>query len=78
LPHVPQPGKQQLQAIFPELDRIALLQNIRGVQKELAVAGASTTRLKTLFRNITGMPVHHYVIGRRVEAPRLRAEVSVC
>jgi len=36
-PHVPQSGKQQLQAIFPKLDPIALLQNIRDVQRELAV-----------------------------------------
>ena len=68
-PHVPQAGKQQLQAIFPELEPIARLQNIRGVQQELAVAGVSATRLKTLLRNSTGMPVHHYVIGRRVESP---------
>jgi hypothetical protein len=40
-PHVPQSGKQQLQAIFPKLDPIALLQNIRGVQQELAVGKAA-------------------------------------
>ena len=40
-PHVPQSGKQQLQAIFPKLDPIALLQNIRDVQQELAVGRAA-------------------------------------
>lgn len=34
------------------------------------VAGVSVTRLKTLFRNSTGMPVHQYVIRRRVECAR--------
>lgn len=34
------------------------------------VAGLSATRLKTLFRNSTGMPVHQYVIRRRVEHAR--------
>jgi AraC family transcriptional regulator len=34
------------------------------------VAGVSVTRLKTLFRNSTGMPVHQYVIRRRVEYAR--------
>ena len=34
------------------------------------VAGTSATRLKTLFRNSTGMPVHQYVIRRRVEHAR--------
>ncbi|TCR86032.1 AraC family transcriptional regulator [Rhizobium sp. BK376] len=32
-----------------------------------ALAGVSVTRLKTLFRNSTGVPVHQYVIRRRVE-----------
>lgn len=36
-PQVPQLGKQQLQAIFAKLDPIVLIQNIRGVQEELAV-----------------------------------------
>ncbi|KSV85318.1 AraC family transcriptional regulator [Sinorhizobium sp. GL28] len=35
-----------------------------------AVAGLSATRLKTLFRNSTGLPVHQYVIRRRVEHAR--------
>lgn len=35
-----------------------------------AVAGVSATRLKTLFRHSTGMPVHQYVIRRRVEHAR--------
>jgi AraC family transcriptional regulator len=35
-----------------------------------AVAGVSVTRLKTLFRNSTGVPVHQYVIRRRVEYAR--------
>ena len=35
-----------------------------------AVAGLSATRLKTLFRNSTGMPVHQYVMRRRVEHAR--------
>ncbi|WDZ75038.1 AraC family transcriptional regulator [Ensifer adhaerens] len=35
-----------------------------------AVAGLSATRLKTLFRNSTGLPVHQYVIRRRVEYAR--------
>jgi AraC family transcriptional regulator len=34
------------------------------------VAAISVTRLKTLFRNSTGVPVHQYVIGRRVEHAR--------
>jgi AraC family transcriptional regulator len=38
---------------------------------ELArVAGVSVTRLKILFRNSTGVPVHQYVIRRRVEYAR--------
>lgn len=35
-----------------------------------SVAGVGATRLKTLFRNSTGMPVHRYVIGRRIEYAR--------
>ncbi|MDH0863338.1 AraC family transcriptional regulator [Mitsuaria sp. GD03876] len=35
-----------------------------------AQAGVSGTRLKTLFRNSTGLPVHQYVIRRRVEHAR--------
>ncbi len=35
-----------------------------------SVAGVGTTRLKTLFRNSTGTPVHRYVIGRRIEYAR--------
>ena len=35
-----------------------------------AVAGVSATRLKTLFRDSMGMPVHRYVIRRRVECAR--------
>ena len=35
-----------------------------------SVAGISATRLKTLFRNSTGIPVHQYVIRRRVEYAR--------
>ena len=34
------------------------------------VAGVSVTRLKTLFRNRTGVPVHQYVLRRRVEYAR--------
>jgi AraC family transcriptional regulator len=34
------------------------------------VAGVSMTRLKTLFRNSMGMPVHQYVIRRRTEYAR--------
>lgn len=34
------------------------------------VAAISVTRLKTLFRNSTGVPVHQYVIRRRVEYAR--------
>ncbi|MET0791757.1 MAG: AraC family transcriptional regulator, partial [Polyangiaceae bacterium] len=34
------------------------------------VAGVSVTRLKNLFRNSTGVPVHQYVIRRRVEYAR--------
>ncbi|MEP9376677.1 AraC family transcriptional regulator [Aquabacter sp. CN5-332] len=34
------------------------------------VAGVSVTRLKTLFRNSTGTPVHQYVIRRRTEYAR--------
>lgn len=35
-----------------------------------AIAGVSVTRLKTLFRNSTGVPVYRYVIRRRVEYAR--------
>jgi len=35
-----------------------------------SVVGVGTTRLKTLFRNSTGTPVHRYVIGRRIEYAR--------
>ncbi len=35
-----------------------------------AVAGVGATRLKTLFRDSMGMPVHQYVIRRRVEYAR--------
>jgi AraC family transcriptional regulator len=35
-----------------------------------AVAGVSVTRLKSLFRNSTGTPVHQYVIRRRIEYAR--------
>jgi hypothetical protein len=38
-PHIPQSGTQQLQAIFAKLDPIAFIQNIRGVQEELAAVG---------------------------------------
>lgn len=34
------------------------------------VIGVSVTRLKALFRNSTGLPVHQYVIRRRVEYAR--------
>jgi AraC family transcriptional regulator len=34
------------------------------------IAGVGTTRLKTLFKNSTGVPVHQYVIRRRVEYAR--------
>lgn len=34
------------------------------------VAGVGATRLKTMFRNSTGVPVHQYVIRRRVEYAR--------
>ncbi|RKH05765.1 AraC family transcriptional regulator [Corallococcus sp. CA053C] len=40
---------------------------------ELAkVAGFSLSHFKPLFRHATGMPVHRFVIGRRVERARLR------
>jgi AraC family transcriptional regulator len=35
------------------------------------VAGMSTSHLKTTFRDVTGMPVHQYVIRRRVERAAL-------
>ncbi|HEV7317337.1 MAG TPA: AraC family transcriptional regulator [Ensifer sp.] len=35
-----------------------------------AVAGLSATRLKMLFKNSTGLPVHQYVLRRRVEHVR--------
>ena len=35
-PHVPKLGKEQLQAIFAQLDPIELIRNIRFVQEELA------------------------------------------
>lgn len=41
-----------------------------------AVAGVGVTRLKTLFRNSTGAPVHQYVIRRRVEYARAMVETS--
>jgi AraC family transcriptional regulator len=36
-----------------------------------AVAGVSVSHLKTLFRQSTGMPVHQYVLRRRVERAKL-------
>ncbi|RKH59609.1 helix-turn-helix domain-containing protein [Corallococcus llansteffanensis] len=40
---------------------------------ELAkVAGFSLSHFKPLFRHATGMPVHRFVLGRRVERARLR------
>ncbi|MBN3722595.1 helix-turn-helix transcriptional regulator [Burkholderia sp. Ac-20379] len=36
-----------------------------------ALAGISVTRLKSLFRNSTGAPVHQYVIRRRAEHARV-------
>lgn len=36
-----------------------------------SIVGVGTTRLKTLFRNSTGMPVHRYVIGRRIDYARV-------
>jgi AraC family transcriptional regulator len=35
-----------------------------------AIAGVSGSHIKTLFRTAMGMPVHQYVIGRRVERAR--------
>ena len=40
------------------------------------VAGVGVTRLKTLFRNSTGIPVHQYVIRRRVEYARALIETT--
>lgn len=34
------------------------------------VAGVSASHLKTLFRRSTGLPVHRYVVQRRVERAR--------
>jgi len=36
-----------------------------------SVAGVSVSHLKTLFRQSTGMPVHQYVLRRRVERAKL-------
>lgn len=41
-----------------------------------AVAGMGVTKLKILFRNSTGVPVHQYVIRRRVEAARAMMETT--
>jgi AraC family transcriptional regulator len=41
------------------------------------VVGVSVTRLKTLFRNSTGVPVHQYVIRRRVEYARALMATTV-
>lgn len=41
------------------------------------VAGVSVTRLKILFRNATGVPVHQYVIRRRVEHARALMTMTV-
>jgi AraC family transcriptional regulator len=41
-----------------------------------AVAGVGVTRLKTLFRGSTGVPVHQYVIRRRVEYARSMMETT--
>ncbi len=38
------------------------------------VAGVSVSHLKTLFRRSTGLPVHQYVLRRRVERARLLLE----
>ena len=37
------------------------------LERIAAAAGISTSHVKTLFRNAMGMPVHQYVIQRRVE-----------
>lgn len=45
-----------------------------------AIAGISSSHLKTLFRRSTGMPVHQYVIQRRVERARqllARGDLSI-
>jgi AraC family transcriptional regulator len=44
------------------------------------VAGVSASHLKTLFRRSTGLPVHEYVIKRRVERAKvllMRGELPV-
>ena len=38
------------------------------------MAGVSVSHLKTLFRRSTGLPVHQYVLRRRVERARLLLE----
>ncbi|MFS2108625.1 helix-turn-helix transcriptional regulator [Sphingomonas sp. Sphisp140] len=41
-----------------------------GLADLATVAGVSVTRLKILFRNSTGLPVHQYVVRRRAEYAR--------
>ena len=50
--------------IETNLDRKLHLSELAGV------VGVSATRLKTLFRNSFGVPVHQYVIRRRIEHAR--------
>lgn len=47
-----------------------------GLHALATVAGMSVTRLKTLFRNSVGMPVHQYVLHRRVAYARVLMETT--
>ena len=75
---VPPSGKLQLQAIFAKLDPIALLQNIRRVQEELAAGNtAELGRLRSALRRSLSFgsyePFGNWVrCGRRIESnPRI-------
>jgi AraC family transcriptional regulator len=58
-----------LRGAAPVLDPTDLDQKLH-LTDLASVAGVSVTCLKTLFRNSAGVPVHKYVIRRRVEYAR--------
>jgi AraC family transcriptional regulator len=59
----------------PQLDRVteyveAHLDRDLSLERLARVAGVSASHLKTLFKRSTGLPVHEYVVQRRVERAR--------
>ncbi|SDF39965.1 helix-turn-helix domain-containing protein [Terriglobus roseus] len=66
--HTPRLSARQLRILIDYIET-NLDQRLHLADLE-SIAGVGTTRLKTLFRNSTGTPVHRYVIGRRIEYAR--------